>query len=504
MDHEVLQLEEPAAPPTTNKILCCECGVLIEPNPSNMCVACLRNHVDITEGIPKQITLHFCRGCERYLQPPSEWVACTLESRELLGLCLKKLKGLQKIKLIDAGFIWTEPHSKRIKVKLTVQSEVIGGTIIQQVFVVDYTVENLMCDACHRTEAQDFWRAIVQVRQKCENKKTFYYLEQLILKHRAHENTLGIKPSVEGLDFFYATENHARKMVDFLQSVLPIKYQHSKKLLSHDIFSNIYNYKFTYCVDIVPLSRESIICLPKKLTHQLGSITSLCLVNRVTNSIHLIDPCSAQIAEVSASVYWRNPFLAVVNPKQLVEYIVMDLEVIKEKDLKKFPGQGMVSNKHVVADAWVVKASDLGTADRTIHTRTHLGHVLKTGDSVLGYNIQDSNINDPNYDKLDSSTIADVILVKKYYGDKQTRKRARNWQLKHMAGDNMPLDRMDDDFDEFLDDLEEDPGLRKNVNIFKASHAVDYDDVDFDPSMPKITLEEMLDDLTIEDVDMAE
>lgn len=30
--------------------LCCECGILIEPNPANMCVHCLRNHVDITEG----------------------------------------------------------------------------------------------------------------------------------------------------------------------------------------------------------------------------------------------------------------------------------------------------------------------------------------------------------------------------------------------------------------------------------------------------------------------
>ena len=52
-----------------------------------------------------------------------------------------------------------------------------------------------MCVDCHRSEAQDYWRASVQVRQKCENKKTFYYLEQLILKHKAHENTLGIKPA---------------------------------------------------------------------------------------------------------------------------------------------------------------------------------------------------------------------------------------------------------------------------------------------------------------------
>lgn len=96
--------------------LCCECGASIQPNPANMCVGCLRSQVDITEGIPKQSTLYFCRGCERYLQPPSEWIHCPLESKELLSLCLKKLKGLNRVKLVDAGFVWTEPHSKRLKV----------------------------------------------------------------------------------------------------------------------------------------------------------------------------------------------------------------------------------------------------------------------------------------------------------------------------------------------------------------------------------------------------
>ena len=39
------------------KILCCECGTAIDPNPANLCVGCLRTQVDITEGIPKQVTL---------------------------------------------------------------------------------------------------------------------------------------------------------------------------------------------------------------------------------------------------------------------------------------------------------------------------------------------------------------------------------------------------------------------------------------------------------------
>ena len=96
--------------------LCCDCGAQIQPNPTNRCIACIRARNDITEDIPKQGTLYFCRGCERYLDPPGTWVAASLESKELLRLCLKKIKGLNKVRLIDAGFAWTEPHSMRIKV----------------------------------------------------------------------------------------------------------------------------------------------------------------------------------------------------------------------------------------------------------------------------------------------------------------------------------------------------------------------------------------------------
>lgn len=33
------------------KILCCECGLPIDPNPANMCVTCIRGRVDITSGM---------------------------------------------------------------------------------------------------------------------------------------------------------------------------------------------------------------------------------------------------------------------------------------------------------------------------------------------------------------------------------------------------------------------------------------------------------------------
>ena len=50
---------------------------------------------------------------------------------------MKKVKGLNKVKLVDAGFLWTEPHSRRLKVKVTIQKEVLNGAILQQTFVVE-------------------------------------------------------------------------------------------------------------------------------------------------------------------------------------------------------------------------------------------------------------------------------------------------------------------------------------------------------------------------------
>ena len=51
--------------------LCCLCGTAIPSNPASMCVNCIQTQVDITEGIPKQLTVQWCKGCERFVYDPS-------------------------------------------------------------------------------------------------------------------------------------------------------------------------------------------------------------------------------------------------------------------------------------------------------------------------------------------------------------------------------------------------------------------------------------------------
>lgn len=141
------------------RVRCCLCGIVMAPNQANTCIQCLKSQVDITEGISKMVTIMHCKECNRYQRPP--WVKLELESAQLLSLCLKHVKGLKRVKMIDAAFIWTEPHCRRLKVKITVQKEVINSTLLQQTFVVEFVVQNLQCEECKKTYTPHLWQSQV-------------------------------------------------------------------------------------------------------------------------------------------------------------------------------------------------------------------------------------------------------------------------------------------------------------------------------------------------------
>ena len=475
--------------------------------------------VDISDGIPREATIHTCRDCERWLQPPAHWVTAAPESRELLALCLKKLRGLSKVRIIDASFIWTEPHSRRVKVKITIQQEAFAGTILQQTFEVEYVVAYHQCPDCAKSFTANTWRAVVQVRQKVPHKRTFLYLEQLILKHSAHKDTINIKEVKDGLDFFYSQRNHAEKFVDFLTSVAPVRVKKSQELISADVHTSTKSYKFSFSAELVPICKDDLVALPIKLAKQIGNISPLTLCHRIGTSLNVIDPNTLQTADISTNTYWRSPFKSLADVQELVEFIVMDIEAL-----------GPQKSRFLLAEATVARASDMGSSSQTYSTRTHLGAVLHPGDSVMGYHLTGTNFNNPEFEALENNNaiaaqLPDVVLVKKFYARKKKNK-IRNWRLKRMGkeeGEMMPRkqdqDRMDRDYEMFLRDVEEDEELRGTVALYKAKQekkarermegvemdvtiatngeingdGVDEDEEDEDDA-PEIDIKELLDD----------
>jgi len=236
--------------------------------------------------------------------------------------------------------------------------------------------------------------------------------------------------------------------------------------------------------------------LSPKLSKEYGNIGPICICYRVTTLIHLIDPQTLKVIEIDQKGYWAAPFMSICSPKKLRQYCIMDIE----KDEHKPHVFGKESNKHAMADAWIMKASEMGGQQQ--HTKTHLGRLLNAGDMALGFDLANTNVNDDNLDSFNMEDLPDVILVKKIYGDSQKRHKRRKWKLNRLnvdKGDAASIATADDnDLQDLMNDIEDDPELRATIPIYKdnkklrqvAESEADYDETD----VPQISLDEMLDD----------
>ncbi|KAF2458930.1 nonsense-mediated mRNA decay protein 3 [Lineolata rhizophorae] len=510
-----------ARPQNAATILCCNCGIPIDGTTSAgaLCPSCLALSVDASAGIQREGVLHFCKDCDRWLSPPAQWLVAQPESRELLALCLRRLRGLSKVRLVDANFVWTEPHSRRIRVRLTVQMEApgsgggggggVGGanggdagpTIVQQTFEVEFVVATQQCPDCAKSYTHNAWRAVVQARQHVPHKRTFLFLEQLILKAGAHRDAVNIKEAPDGIDFFFGARNHAEKFVDFLASVAPVRVTKSQELISMDVHTSAKSYKFSFAVEIVPLCKDDLVALPLKLARKIGNIYPITLCSRVGTAVQLLHPDTLQTADLQAHEFWHAPFAPLADTRQLVEFVVLDVEPVRLAPNAAQPNAAAVgAAKFLPALATVAKASDLGVNDTTYDVCTHLGALLKPGDSALGYHLANSNFNSDELAAVEahrslSAQLPDVVLVKKHYARKKKGggRQRRNWKLRRMQvqeeraaaaaeqqqggraagrgrGAAEDAVRMEQDFEMFLRDVEEDQELRNMLALYKAEN----------------------------------
>lgn len=485
---------------TAATVLCYNCSAPIDGSLGTICAACLRLTNDISAGVQRESSLHFCRDCDRWLAPPNSWVVASPESRELMALCLKKLRGLNKCRLIDCQYIWTEPHSRRIKLKVTIQDEVQSGVLMQQAFEAVFVVNYQQCPECAKSFTAHVWRASVQVRQKVMHQRTMLHLEQLILKHNAHRDVLNIKQESGGMDFFFSELNKANAFVDFLSSVVPMKCKKSQELISQDIHTSTKSYKFTFSVELVPICRDDLVALPIKVAKQSGNIFPLTFCHKIGTSVYFLDPTTLQTTDIAPSVYWRSPFAPLADLKSMTEYIVLEIELL-----------GPTKGKWALAEATVARAADLGVNDQQYYVRTHLGNLLQPGDSAMGYDLTNTVFNNSLFDEIENSgtyasRIPDVILVKKHFQRKRKNK-ARPWKLKRMAkeeGELLPKDadkaRMDEEYEQFLRDVEEDDEYRATMALYKSQKpqtdpdAMSIAETDADADAPGPNMDELLDD----------
>lgn len=532
--------------------LCCMCGITMRANKINTCAQCLQTTHDVTKSFSKNGVLLWCKGCEKYQKAGADgFIECQPESKPLLALCLKKIKGLNEVSVIDARFVWTEEHSKRIKVKLKVQKEVAAGVVLQQECIVEFVVQNKFCDDCHAKEAHFSWDSVVQLRQKVSHKRTFLFLEQLIIKHSEDQRTINVEPQPEGVDFFFAAKNDAARFLDFLETVIPLKYKVARQIVALDTKSNIAKYNTTFSVEIVPVCKDDIVCLPLSVARKAGNIPRIVLCQMVSNIVRFINPETCQVCELTAETFWRTPFRSLMTAQQLKSYVVLDVQMeeapLTRKQQQRMEGTAPdvakshskkrrrkggksfasvltadgvnVSPNHAIALIEVAREEDLGVNDKRFLVKSHLGFVLKPGDTCLGYDMSTLVFNDKDAKNL-KSTMPDIVLVRKSYPKWRKLSKERNWKLKSLVQNGpeeagfgiaaKPSEKEDPNYERdremFMRDLEEDADMRARINIYKsdtkrnANIQEEHDqDEDYEEDAPRIELETLLDEMDISD-----
>lgn len=398
-------------------IHCCKCGIEIVPNERNICSRCHTNETDVTRGIKTSTVVETCRGCQRYFSPPKSWRAYTWGSQELLIFLLSRNKTLKGVNIVDSNFIYTEEHSMRMNVEIKIVQEGV-----EQACVLRYAIRNMQCPDCARTEAKQHWKALVQLRQRPHHRRMFLYIEQLILKHKAHLSTSNIKERKDGIDFYYQDRQGAIKMVDFLSSHFGTRVVGSSKLVSEDDSNNTANKKFSFSVEILPFCKDDLVHLEPGNGLGLGN---LAIVTKTRSTVTFMDPITHKTAKLHARQYFshEDKFKILMRSPNFRKYRVVYSRPV-----------GDTYEATITAD------------EQTFHdVTTHLK--LKDDDVVAGYSLEGSNL------ATDIDIGTSVLLVR------VLNRTKRSWKLKSER-------EIDDEYRYFVDDIADDRDMLANVCVF--------------------------------------
>ena len=404
-----------------------------------------------------------CRQCRRFesSENSKRFNFYEPESPELLALCMKRIPALQSsniqsnkinstslsgLKVLDSMWIWTEPHSMRLILRLTIRAEVgvsPRSVIIQQRIPVKFIVKFKQCPDCNREYTNRTWHALLQLRQKHSTRKGLLLLETAIAKNsEIRKHVIRMETTRNGFDFYFMELSHAQQFSSFLSKIAPMRIKTTNKLVSEDVKNNTANMKYTVVCDMVPLCRDDLIICDKRAKSVSGRVSGrMCLVSKMSGLVHFLDAAPSRVAtiedcmaDVHPEKFWKEEkhFRLLFSSKRMIPFVVLDVELCssslqnhhhrRNDETLTNTNNSTGVEKYALADVEVARESDFGHSDETFNCTTHLGHILQVGDIVLGYDlvcsVLPSDVEWSVEKALNSSFVMpDVVLVKKIKGD---------------------------------------------------------------------------------------
>ena len=184
--------------------------------------------------------------------------------------------------------------------------------------------------------------------------------------------------------------------------------------------------------------------------------------------------------ELDAATYWKHEFKALCSRERLKEFVVINIDNV---DFDVTTSKAAARNKFRMVQLEVARKEDFGHNDTTFIVNTHLGELINYNDTVLAYDLNQITLQDlEDYDNK-TNHMPDLVVVRKCFPKVRKAQKKRIWKLKNLnmeeKGENNIHARKskkatqeeigDRDMKIFMNDIEEDPELRANINLYKVS-----------------------------------
>lgn len=116
----------------------------------------------------------------------------------------------------------------------------------------------------------------------------------------------------------------------------------------------------------------------------------LCLCYKVSNLLCFINPFTLQRAEINVEKFNNAPFRSIMTSKQLVEYTVLEVSYNPRHQTEDAADK----RRFQLEEVTVCRTDRMGDDNAIVVTNTHLGALLKEGDTVMGYDLSTAVFND--------------------------------------------------------------------------------------------------------------
>ena len=247
---------------------------------------------------------------------------------------MRKVKGLGKSKIVSAKFVWTEPHSKRIKLKIEFIRVIDESTKVQQTDVVEFVEKYTQCNDCKKQFTPHDWTSLIQIRQHTEHKRTMLSLEQNLLRQKWIEKTLRAETVEGGMDLYFKTEHDAVGCMAYIKTHVPVTEKISRELVSVNEQNNTSNTKITHALIIPKINKDELLLLHPKFRKDLGNCSPLLLCLRVTSQLYFLDmTCNRKLVITPTQFLTMEPYSDIFTFKHYGRaYTILDNEGVRNEE----------------------------------------------------------------------------------------------------------------------------------------------------------------------------